>query len=90
VRKAIGALAATLGGVETLVFAGGIGENAAPIRTEIVRGLEHLGIHLDEARNAASDAVISADGSACTVRVIRTDEESIIASQTLAAIGGAR
>jgi acetate kinase len=90
VRKAIGALAATLGGVETLVFAGGIGENAAPIRTEITQGLEHLGIRLDEARNAASDAVISADGSACTVRVIRTDEESIIASQTLAAIGGAR
>jgi acetate kinase len=90
VRKAIGALAATLGGVETLVFAGGIGENATPIRAEIAQGLEHLGIRVDEVRNGTSDAVISADGSACTVRVIRTDEESIIASQTLAAIGGAR
>jgi len=90
VRKAIGALAATLGGVETLVFAGGIGENAAPIRAEIMQGLEHLGIRVDEVRNGSSDAVISADGSACTVRVIRTDEESIIASQTLATIGGAR
>jgi acetate kinase len=89
VRKAIGALAATLGGMETLVFAGGIGENAAPIRAEIMQGLEHLGVRVDEVRNGSSDAVISADGSACTVRVIRTDEESIIASQTLAAIGGA-
>lgn len=83
VRKAIGALAATLGGVETLVFAGGIGENAAPIRAESTRGLEHLGIHLDDARNASSAAIISPGGSACTVRVIRTDEESIIATQTL-------
>jgi acetate kinase len=89
VRKAIGALAATLGGMKTLVFAGGIGENAAPIRAEIMQGLEHLGVRVDEVRNGSSDAVISADGSACTVRVIRTDEESIIASQTLAAIGGA-
>ena len=88
VRKAIGALTATIGGLQTLVFSGGIGENAAPIRGEIARGLEHLGIEVDDARNAADAAVISADASACTVRVIRTDEESIIARETLATIGG--
>jgi acetate kinase len=88
VRKAIGALTATIGGLQTLVFSGGIGENAAPIREEIARGLEHLGIELDDARNAADAAVISADASVCTVRVIRTDEESIIARETLATIGG--
>jgi acetate kinase len=88
VRKAVGALTATIGGLQTLVFSGGIGENAAPIREEIARGLEHLGIELDDARNAADAAVISADASVCTVRVIRTDEESIIARETLATIGG--
>ena len=87
-RKAIGALAATLGGVETLVFSGGIGENAAAVRAEIARGLEHLGILLDGARNDASAATISTDGSGCTVRVIRTDEESIIARDTLHVTGG--
>jgi|HubBroStandDraft_1064217.scaffolds.fasta_scaffold01538_12 acetate kinase len=90
VRKATGALAATLGGVETLVFSGGIGENAAPIRAEVTRGLEHLGIRLDDARNSASAAIISSDASACTVRVIRTDEESVIARETLAAIAGVK
>jgi acetate kinase len=88
VRKAIGALATSLGGLETLVFSGGIGENAAPIREEVARGLEHLGVRVDPARNASSAAVISDDGSPCTVRVIRTDEESIIARETLATIGG--
>jgi acetate kinase len=83
VRKAIGALATTLGGVETLVFAGGIGENSAAVRWQIAQGLEHLGVHLDEARNQGSAPVISVEGSACTVRVIRTDEESIIARETL-------
>jgi acetate kinase len=87
-RKAIGALAATLGGVETLVFSGGIGENAAAVRAEIARGLEHLGISLDGARNDASAATISTDGSGCTVRVIRTDEESIIARDTVRVTGG--
>jgi acetate kinase len=90
VRKAIGAMAATLGGVETLVFSGGIGENAAAIRGEITRDLEHLGIRLDDARNTASAAVISTDASACIVRVIRTDEESVIARETLAAIASAK
>jgi acetate kinase len=88
VRKAIGALTTSLGGVDTLVFSGGIGENAAPVRAEILRGLEHLGMRLDPARNDAAGPVISADGSACTVRVIRTDEESIIARETVRVSGG--
>jgi len=78
-KKAIGALTAVLGGVDTLVFAGGIGESAAVVRAEICAGLEHLGIRLDAARNDASAGVISADASAVAVRVIRTDEESVIA-----------
>ncbi|MGD9841479.1 MAG: acetate/propionate family kinase [Steroidobacteraceae bacterium] len=79
VKKWIGAFAATLGGVDTLVFAGGIGENSPIIRERICTGLEFLGINLDHARNADNAAVISNDGSATTVRVIRTDEELMIA-----------
>ncbi len=75
-KKAIGALAATLGGVDTLVFSGGIGERAAPVRARIAGGLEHLGVHLDGARNEAGAPIVSADGSRCTVRVIPTDEEA--------------
>jgi acetate kinase len=86
VKKAIGALAAVLGGVDTLVFAGGIGEHAAPVRARIAEGLGHLGIRLDEARNAASHRVISAEGGACTVRVIATDEESVIVRETLSTL----
>jgi acetate kinase len=86
VTKAIGAFAAVLGGVDTLVFAGGIGENAAPVRARVVDGLAHLGMRLDEARNAANAAIVSTDASACTVRVIRTDEELIIARETLASV----
>ena len=78
-KKWIGAFAAALGGLDTLVFAGGIGENAPPIRARICDGLGFLGIELDEARNAENAAVISADGSRVTVRVIRTDEELMIA-----------
>ncbi|HEY3819020.1 MAG TPA: acetate/propionate family kinase [Polyangiaceae bacterium] len=87
-RQAIGALAATIGGLDTLVFSGGIGENAAPVRARVLRGLEHLGVGLDDARNAAGAAVISTDASACVVRVIRTDEESVIVRETLRTIGG--
>jgi acetate kinase len=88
VRKAIGALATVLGGLDTLVFTGGIGENAPSVRSQVTSGLRHLGAVLDEARNEASCGVISADASECTVRVIRTDEESIIARETLRTIGG--
>ncbi len=82
-RQAIGSLAATIGGMDTLVFSGGIGEHAAPIRARIVCGLEHLGVHLDDSRNETGSAVISTDASACVVRVLHTDEESIIARDTL-------
>jgi acetate kinase len=78
-RKWIGAFAAALGGLETLVFAGGIGENAGEVRTRVCSGLGFLGIELDQARNAVTAPVISADASKAAVRVIRTDEELMIA-----------
>jgi len=79
VAKWIGAFAAVLGGVDTLVFAGGIGENAPIVRTRVCERLAFLGIELDESRNAATGAVISGDACRCVVRVIRTDEEMMIA-----------
>ena len=82
VKKAIGALAATLGGIDTLVFSGGIGERAAPVRARVTHGLEHLGVDLDDTRNEAGAPVISRDGSRCTVRMLHTDEELIIARET--------
>jgi len=82
-KKWIGAYAAALGGLDTLVFAGGIGENAAVVRTRICAGLGFLGLELDEAHNAMSAPVISNEGSRVTVRVIRTDEELMIARSVL-------
>jgi acetate kinase len=79
VRKEIGAFAAVLGGLELLVFTGGIGEHAPAVRKEICRDLGHLGIALDDARNDATQDVISSAGSACEVRVIATNEELMIA-----------
>ena len=81
-RKFIGALAAVLGGLDTLVFTGGIGEHAAAVRWLICRHLGFLGVELDPARNEAHAAIISRDGAACTVRVIPTDEELMIARHT--------
>jgi len=81
--KWIGAFAAALGGVDTLVFAGGIGENAVSIRARICERLKFLGIELDVARNAAGAPLISADAAPVAVRVIRTDEESVIARLTI-------
>ena len=78
-KKWLGAFAAALGGLDTLVFSAGIGENCAPVRSRICDGLGFLGIELDEARNAGHATVISADTSKVTVRVIRTDEERMIA-----------
>ena len=78
-KKWIGAYAAVLGGLDTLVFAGGIGENAAPVRQRICEGLGFLGLELNESRNAAHAMVISSDASRVTVRVIRTNEEVMIA-----------
>ena len=78
-KKWIGAFAAALGGVDTLVFAGGIGENAPIVRARICDGLGFLGIALSEPRNAETAGVISTDDSRVTVRVIRTDEDVMIA-----------
>jgi acetate kinase len=84
VKKAVGALAATIGGIETLVFSGGIGEHAAPVRARICEGLEHLGVCLDPEKNDASAPLVST--GACAVRVIPTDEESVILRETLAVL----
>jgi len=78
-KKWIGAYVAALGGLDQLVFSGGIGEHAAEVRARLCEGLECLGIRLDRVRNEAGDAVISGTDSQVTVRVIRTDEESQIA-----------
>jgi acetate kinase len=79
-KKWIGGYAAALGGVDTLVFAGGIGENAAPMRKRICGGLEFLGIHIDDDANNRHAQRISAETGPVAVRVIRTDEESVIAT----------
>ena len=81
-RKTIGALAAALGGLDTLVFTGGIGERAATVRWEVCRGLECLGVRLDAQRNEASADPINAPQSPCTVRVIPTQEDLMIARHT--------
>ncbi|MBC8027379.1 MAG: acetate/propionate family kinase [Steroidobacteraceae bacterium] len=84
VRKCIGAYAAALGGLDTLVFAGGIGENAPPIRERICRELGFLGIELDGTANARSAPLLSSAASRAAVRVIRTDEELMLAQLALA------
>jgi len=78
-KKWIGAYAAALDGLDTLVFAGGIGENSPVVRARICEGLDFLGMELDKTRNAKTAAVISKNSSRVTVRVIRTDEELMIA-----------
>jgi acetate kinase len=81
-RKWIAAFAGALGGLDTLVFAGGIGENSAPIRERVCEGLEFIGLALDESRNRVHAPLISSAASRVTVRVIATDEESVIARMT--------
>jgi acetate kinase len=85
-KKWIGSFAAALGGVDTLVFAGGIGENAAPVRERICAGLDFLGIDIDETANSRHAQRISTERSSVTVRVIRTDEESVIAASSIAVL----
>lgn len=81
-RKHIGALSATLGGLDTLVFTGGIGERAAPVRWMLCQGLDYLGLRLDPQKNDAHADVISAENSPCTVRVVRTNEDLVIVRHT--------
>jgi acetate kinase len=86
-KKWICGMAGALGGLDTVVFAGGIGENAPEVRARICRGLEFLGIKLDGKRNDATAPIITSKGSAATVRVIRTDEEWIIAKTVCRTLG---
>jgi acetate kinase len=81
-RREIGALAALLGGLDAIVFAGGIGENAHQVRARICDGLDFLGLVLDPARNASHATRLSADASRVTALMIPTDEEVIIARHT--------
>jgi acetate kinase len=81
-KKFLGALAAVLGGLDTLVFTGGIGANAAPVRWRVCEGLEFLGIRLVPRRNAAHAPIISCDDNPVTVRVMRTNEDLMIARHT--------
>lgn len=80
IKQSIGAFAATLGGVDTVVFSGGIGENSPLIRERVCAGLEFLGITLNPALNQAGAPIISSTGSMVTVRVIPTNEEAVIAA----------
>jgi acetate kinase len=79
IKKSLGSMAAVLGGLDMLAFAGGIGERAPLVRAEICSGLGHLGILLDEAANQRNDAKISSNSSRCAVRVIQSDEDLQIA-----------
>jgi acetate kinase len=87
-QKCFGGLAAVLRGVDTIVFTGGIGEHAAPIREKICSGLEHLGVQIDGKRNAAHEAVISTNSSRAVVRVIATDEDLVIAKHVVQLLSG--
>ena len=87
VKKWIGAFAAALGGLDTLVFAGGIGENAPKVRSRVCEGLGFIGIELEEKRNLAGAALISADESRVAVRVMHTDEELMIAESVCRVLG---
>ena len=82
--RQLGAIAVALGGLDAMVFTGGIGENAAPVRAGIARRFAWLGLELDEAANTAHAATITGAGSAISAHVIRTDEERCIAEQTRA------
>jgi acetate kinase len=86
-RKYIGSYAAALGGLDLLVFAGGIGEKAATVRQKICNGLEFLGIQLDSKRNQANESVISSAASRVRVRIVETNEEITIVRHVLAVLG---
>ena len=81
-RREIGALAAVLGGMDSLVFTGGIGEHSAVIRQEICRGLEHLGVMLDTEANQMDAPIVSLPGAPSSVRVIETNEDLMVARHT--------
>ena len=89
VRKAIGALAATLDGLDTLVFAGGIGENAPVVRARVCAGLvAPRDRHRSRSQRRDSQRHLDRTAAPATVRVVRTDEEAIIARETTRLLGG--
>jgi acetate kinase len=90
IRRELGGLAAALGGLDALIFCGGIGENSRLIRARATDGMGWLGLEVDEGRNADNGPVISPDGAAVPVMVVPTDEETVIARQTRALAEGAR
>ncbi len=83
IKTGIGSLSAALGGLDVLIFSGGIGENSPEVRRRACEGLGFLGVDLDEARNAVGEPLISTPASAVRVRVIRTDEEAMIAREAV-------
>jgi acetate kinase len=89
IRKFLGAYIAVLGGLDTLVFTGGIGEHSPEVREEVCEGLEALGIAIDPDANRAGDPLISERGTKTLVRVMQTNEELVIARQVHAVLCGA-
>jgi acetate kinase len=87
-RKFVAAMASTLAGLDTFVFTAGVGTNAPEIRQRICSGLEFMGVRLDPTRNAANAPIISTDDSPVTVRVMKTDEELMIARHTYKLLNG--
>jgi acetate kinase len=88
-RKGLGALIAVLGGLDVLVFTGGIGEHAPAVRERIVGGLDDLGIVLDGDRNRANSGVVSREGARVTVRVVHSDEDRVLAAHARRLLGEA-
>jgi acetate kinase len=86
VAMEMGAYATVLGGLDTIVFTAGIGERAALVRDEVCTRLAHLGLAIDDARNGEHFDVISSDASSVVVRVVPTDEDSMIARHTAALV----
>ncbi len=82
-RRELGGLAAALGGLDAMVFCGGIGENSARIRGRICEDLHWIGLDVDEARNARGDMLVSTASSRAKILVIKTDEEAMIAKHTM-------
>jgi acetate kinase len=78
-KKSLGGLIVSLGGLDTLIFTGGIGEHSPPIRDRIARGLEWMGLSIDPERNASAADTISTDASTIVVRVIKTNEDLMLA-----------
>jgi acetate kinase len=90
IKMEIGALAATIAGIDALVFSGGIGENSAHIRADILKTLDWLGVRLDADANASGETRVSDPHSNIPVYVLPTDEEVMIARHAMEAIGLAR